>query len=99
MECRAGALGRSHADANARMNDGGTALMAASVCGCLGVVKVLLAAGADVNAKRNDGLTASMFASQKGHFGIVQLLNEAGAGVRTTQKAVVRKNLCESKSA
>ena len=67
------------ADVNARIRDGGTALMIASQNGHVTVVTALLAVGADVNAKANSGATALLRASQEGRYAIVVALLAAGA--------------------
>ena len=64
-----------------RDNDGGTALMVASLNGHLEVVQALLAKGADVSAKANDGATALILASGTGHPEVVQALVAKGADV------------------
>ena len=64
------------ADANAKANDGVTALMLASRQGHREVVQALLARGADVNAKANDGRTALTVARDAD---VRALLVQAGA--------------------
>ena len=58
---------RNGANANAKDNDGWTALMQAAVHGHTETAELLLKHGADVNAKRNDGSTALMQAAVNGH--------------------------------
>ena len=65
-----------------RENNGGTALMAASVKGHQEIVKLLLANGADVNAKANTGDTVLSLVSKFGDKEvkeIKELLISAGA--------------------
>ena len=69
------------ADVNAKADNGGTALMGASIGGHKEIVQLLLANGADVNAKGNNGETALMAASSLGHKEIVQLLLAKGADI------------------
>jgi ankyrin repeat protein len=73
-------------DAGANVNDPAdalnTPLMAAAFHGCLGLVKVLLAAGADVHGKDGEGetaLTKACLSKTKAHQKIVSELLAAGA--------------------
>jgi ankyrin repeat protein len=68
------ALLAAKADANAKMADGATALIAAAQHGHLEVVQTLVAAQADVNARATDGATALMIASQNGHSDVAEFL-------------------------
>ena len=63
------------ADKDAKNNDGGTALIYASINGHESCVRALLDAGADKDAKHNDGQTALMFATENGHEAVVTLLS------------------------
>ena len=68
------------ANANAKDEDGRTALMwAASKRGRTDAVQVLLDAGADVNAKDNVGKTALFSAAGSGWTETVKILLDAGA--------------------
>jgi len=73
------------ADANARDEDGMTALMyaamyaAAAESNDLELVRALLAKGAEINAKAKDGETALKLAGRKGRTELVRLLEKAGA--------------------
>lgn len=67
------------ANANARDNNGWTALMTAAWNGHAVIVETLVTAGADVNARYKDGRTARVLAASKGHAGIVKILAKAGA--------------------
>jgi hypothetical protein len=69
------------ADVNAKMNDGMTSLMYASLGGHLEIVRTLIARGADVNARTNDGVSSLMYASLGGHLEIVRTLISRGADV------------------
>ena len=72
--------GRTHwVDINFKGNNGGTALMWASVKDDPEIVRLLLGKGADINAKNQKGFTALELASQKGHIKIAELLREHGA--------------------
>ena len=53
----------ARSDVNAKIGDGGTALILTSQPGHLKVVQALLAANAAMNAKRNDGVTTLIAAS------------------------------------
>src|SRR5262245_715048 len=68
------------ADANARDEDGMTALMyaAAAESSDLELVKALLAKGAEINVKAKDGETALKLAGRKGRTELVRLLEKAG---------------------
>lgn len=70
------------ADANAKTEDGITALMVATLSAWNGhtkIVKALIDAGADVNAETEKGTTALMWAELESHSEIVDLLKQAGA--------------------
>ena len=67
--------------ANAKDDEGATALTAAAEAGDVDLVQKLLADGADVHSQDNDGWTALMSATAAGHRKIVELLLEAGADV------------------
>jgi len=69
------------ADVNARMNDGMTPLMYASVGGHLEVARILIGLGADVNARTKDGVTSLMYSSLGGYQEIVRTLIAKGADV------------------
>lgn len=73
------------ADANAKDNDGWTALMMASWKGHSEVVNVLLAKGADVNAN-NNGMTALILASENGHSEVVNTLLAKDADVNAKDR-------------
>lgn len=68
-------------DANAALDDGRTALMAASYFGHVAVAEALLKAKADVNKATGHGTTALMYASQQGKMEIVELLVKNGAKI------------------
>ena len=74
-------LEHGEADAEARDEDGRTALFEAAYKGFADVVTVLLEAGADVNARAEDGRTALHWAVYSGNADMVKLLLEAGADV------------------
>ena len=59
------------------MEDGKTALIAASENGHLAIVEILLKNKADLNAKSNGALTALMLASERGHKEIAEILKKA----------------------
>lgn len=69
------------ADAEAKDNDGMTALLAAVDEGHWETVRVLLDAGADANAKSEDGISALLAATYAGHTQTVKALLDAGAEV------------------
>jgi ankyrin repeat protein len=64
------------ADIDAKSNEGGTALIAASMAGYAKVVELLVNAGANIKAKNNTGCTAEMYANEKGYTKISQLLEQ-----------------------
>ena len=66
--------------------NGGTALMLASLNGHDTIVEQLIQAGADVNTQNNYGGTALMAASAHGHDTVVEQLLQAGADVNTENK-------------
>jgi ankyrin repeat protein len=68
-------------DANAKDNNGDTALTKACQEGHLEVLHVLLDKGADVSAKKNNGDTALMMASRKRHLEVLHVLLDKGADV------------------
>ena len=75
------------ADANAKSEDGWTALIAAAGFNTPEVVKVLLAGGADVNAKSEGGVTALMAAAWKNpNPAVVKMLLVGGADIRAVDK-------------
>ena len=59
------------AEIHARMNEGFTPLIVASMLGNREVVQVLLDRGAEVDAGKDDGATALMLAAQDGHKEVV----------------------------
>ena len=63
----------AHADVNAIDNDGGTALITATVTNRTDIIRLLLSAGADINIKDNDGLTALDIAKDNHHSEIITL--------------------------
>jgi len=65
------------ADINAKVDDGRTALMFASLNGHIEVARVLITNGVDVNAKVGGKFTASDLAIVNGHTGIRDLLVQA----------------------
>ena len=67
--------------------DGWTALMLASLNGCLESVDCLIGYGADLNASNEEGLTALMLASQCGCIETVKLLRRHGAKVNVRDKS------------
>ena len=69
------------ASIDAQDNDGITALMEASRCGLVGIVKLILENGADPNIQESDGNTALMLASCNGQLDIVKLLLDKGAQI------------------
>jgi hypothetical protein len=69
------------ADVNAKMSDGMTSLMYASLGGHQDIVLVLLVKGADVKDKTNNGVSSLMYASLGGHLGIVRALIASGADI------------------
>ena len=74
------------ANANAKDNQGTTALIGAAYNGHAEIVKALLAYGADSNAKQYDGQTALMGAAFRGHAEIVKILLADGADVSAARK-------------
>jgi ankyrin repeat protein len=73
------ALLAAGADKGLAMQNGCTALYAASQEGQGAVVKALLAAGANTDTKTEDGWTALCAASERGHLAVVEALLAAGA--------------------
>ena len=71
------------ADANARDNDGRTALYWAAKDGHEAVVRLLLRMGAKVNTRDKDRETVLFWAARGGHKAVVQLLLKKGADVNT----------------
>jgi len=67
------------ADANAKTDDGMTALIAAAYGSDIEITKALLDKGADPNARTNDGTTALGIAIKTKHSDIADLLKQAGA--------------------
>ena len=67
--------------------DGWTALMLASLNGCIESVDCLIGYGADLNASNEEGLTALMLASQSGCIQTVKLLRRHGAKVNVRDKS------------
>ncbi|HIJ70913.1 MAG TPA: hypothetical protein HPP87_06070 [Planctomycetes bacterium] len=68
-------------EANAKVNDGKTALGWAAYKGQTEIVKIFLENGADVNAKTNKGITALMLAADQNHMEITKLLLSKGADI------------------
>ena len=70
---------------NAKNNDGDTALILASRCIHINIVKLLLKFKANSNVKNNDGYTALTLASINGYTDIVKILlkNKANIDAKT----------------
>ena len=63
-----------------------TALLIASQCGCINVVKMLLAGKSNVDTRDKNGVTPLLAASLNGHLCIVQMLLEAKADITIANK-------------
>ena len=79
-------------DVNVQVEEGWTALMAASAMGHERVVERLLLAGADPDLQNQTGATALMYAVSGEHTEVVKMLVEAGAdvGIRTNSEATAQ---------
>ena len=79
---------KNNIDINQTTNEGGTALMIASVYGHTEIVKMLLEKNnIDINQTDKKGLTSLMWASQNGHKEIVKMLE---AKVKETQATEIK---------
>ena len=74
------------AGANARTEDGKTALHWAVLSGDLAMVRFLVANGAEINAQTKYGWTVLMQAAQKGDLAMVRFLVSAGAEINARAK-------------
>ena len=74
------------ASANAKADDGTTALMLATAANNLGMANLLLAKGAKAAVADNEGVTALHVAVDRGNLGIAQLLVSKGADVNAKEK-------------